>query len=65
MRSAAEFGACQARAQSTGACRSNQKYRWRVEARAASVESHISSVGRSVVEEAIMVACGGAWHGFR
>ena len=38
----------------TGAWRSTQKSRWRVEARATSVESHISSVGRSVVEEAFM-----------
>ena len=30
MTSAAEFGACQARAQSTGAWRSSQKSRWRV-----------------------------------
>ena len=29
---------------------------WRVEARATSVESHISSVGRSVVEVAFMAA---------
>ena len=78
MTSVAEFGACQARAQSTGAWRSSQKSRWRVGARATSVESHISSVGRSVVDEAIMAACvhkhdlevresearGGAWHGF-
>ena len=40
----------------TGAWRSSQKSRWRVEARAASFESHISSVGRSVVEEAFMAA---------
>ena len=39
----------------TGAWRSNQKSRWRVEAHATSVESHISSVGRSVVDEAVMV----------
>ena len=56
MTSAAEFGACQACAQSTSVWRSSQKSRWRVEARATSVESHISSVGRSVVEEAVMVA---------
>ena len=50
-----------------------------MEACATSVESHISSVGRSVVDEAIMAACvhkhdlevresearGGAWHCFR
>ena len=56
MTSAAEFSACQARAQSTGEWRSSQKSKWRVETRAASVESHISSVGRSMVEEAIMAA---------
>ena len=28
-----------------------------MEARATSVESHISSVGRSVVDEAVMAAC--------
>ena len=56
MMSAAEFGACQARAQSTDAWRSSQKFRWRVEARATSIESHISSVGRSVVDEAVMAA---------
>ena len=53
---AAKFGACQARAQSTGTWKSSQKSRWRVEACATSVESHISSVGRSVVDEAIMAA---------
>ena len=56
MTSAAEFGACQARAQSTSAWRSGQKSRWRVEARATSFECHFSSVGRSVVSEAFMVA---------
>ena len=40
----------------TDAWRSSQKSRWPVEARATSVESHISSVGRSVVDEAVMVA---------
>ena len=40
----------------TGVWRSSQKSRWRVEARATSVESHISSVGRSVVDEAVMAA---------
>ena len=40
----------------TGAWRSSQKSRWCVEARATSIESHISSVGRSVVDEAVMVA---------
>ena len=40
----------------TGAWRSSQKSRWRVEARATSVESHISLVGRSVVDEAVMAA---------
>ena len=62
----------------TGAWRSSQKSRWHVEAHATSVESHISSVGRSVVDEAVMAACvhkhdlevresevrGGTWHGF-
>ena len=56
MTSAADFGACQARAQSTGAWRSSQKSRWRVEARAASFECHFSSVDRSVVGEAVMAA---------
>ena len=56
MTSAAEFGACQARAQFTGAWRSSHKSRWRVEARATSVESHISSVSRSVVGKAVMAA---------
>ena len=37
-----------------GAWRSNQKSRWHVEARATSVESHISSVGKSVVDKAVM-----------
>ena len=41
----------------TGTWRRNQKPRWRVEARATSFESHISSVGRSVVGEAVMAAC--------
>ena len=40
----------------TGAWKSSQKSRWRVEAHATSVESHISSVGRSVVDEAVMAA---------
>ena len=40
----------------TGEWRSSQKSKWRVEARATSVESHISSVGRSVVDEAVMAA---------
>ena len=40
----------------TDAWRSSQKSRWRVEARATSVESHISSVGRSVVDVAVMAA---------
>ena len=63
----------------TDAWRSSQKSRWRVEACATSVESHISLVSRSVVDEAVMVARvyehdlevreseaarGGAWHGF-
>ena len=50
------IGAWQEHAMFTGAWRSNQKSRWRVEARATSVESHISSVGRSVVDEAVMAA---------
>ena len=50
-------GAWQERGMFTGAWRSSQKSRWRVEARATSVESHISSVGRSVVDEAVMAAC--------
>ena len=57
MTSAVEFDACQACAQSTGTWRSSQKSRWRVEARAASVESHISSIGRSVVEEVVLATC--------
>ena len=40
----------------TSAWRSSQKSRWRVEARVTSVEGHISSVGRSVVDEAVMAA---------
>ena len=41
----------------TGAWRSSQKSRWRVVVRATSVESHISSIGRSVVDKAFLVAC--------
>ena len=41
----------------TGAWRSSHKSKWCVEARATSVESHISSIGRSVVDEAVMAAC--------
>ena len=40
----------------TGAWRRRQKPRRCVEARATTFESHISSVGRSVVGEAVMVA---------
>ena len=40
----------------TNAWRSSQKPRWRLEACATSVESHISSVGKSVVYEAVMAA---------
>ena len=40
----------------TGEWRSSQKSKWRVEACATSVESHISLVSRSVVDEAVMVA---------
>ena len=50
------IGAWKERAMFTGAWRSSQKSRWRMEARATSVESHISSVGRSVVDEAVMAA---------
>ena len=50
-------GAWQEHGMFTSAWRSSQKSRWRVEARATSVESHISSVGRSVVDEAVMAAC--------
>ena len=48
------IGAWEECAMFIGAWRSSQKSRWRVEARATSVESHISSVGRSVVEEVVM-----------
>ena len=78
MTSVADFGVWEEHAMFTGTWRSSQKSRWHVEARTTSVESHISSVGRSVVDEAIMAACvhkhdlevresearGGAWHGF-
>ena len=37
-----------------GAWRRSQKPRWSVEARVTAVESHISSVGKSVVDEAVM-----------
>ena len=50
------IGAWQERAMFTSAWRSSQKSRWHVEARATSVESHISSVGKSVVDEVIMAA---------
>ena len=40
----------------TGVWRSSQKSRWRVGARATSVEIHISSVGRSMVDDAVMAA---------
>ena len=40
----------------TNAWRSSQKPRWRLEACATSVESHISFVGKSVVYEAVMAA---------
>ena len=46
------FGAWQERAMFTGTWRKSQKSKWRVEVRATSVESHISSVGRSVVNMA-------------
>ena len=50
------FGTWEERAMFTNAWRSSQKSRWRVEARATLVGSHISSVGRSVVDEAVMAA---------
>ena len=50
------IGAWEERAMFTGAWRSSQKSRWHMEARATSVESHISSVGRLVVDEVVMVA---------
>ena len=50
------IGAWEERAMFTGAWRSSQKSRWCVEAHATSVESHISSVSRSVVDKAIMAA---------
>ena len=56
MTSTADFGVWEERAMFTGAWRSSQKSRWHVEARATSVESHISSVGRLVVDEVVMVA---------
>ena len=56
MTSVADFGAWQERAMFIDAWRSSQKSRWRVEARATSVESHISSVGRSVVNNTVMAA---------
>ena len=56
MTSAANFGAWQEHAMFTNAWRSSQKPRWRLEACATSVESHISSVGKSVVYEAVMAA---------
>ena len=50
------IGAWEERAMFTGAWRSSQKSRWRLEACATSIEGHISSVGRSVVNEAVMAA---------
>ena len=50
------IGAWQEHAMFTNAWRSSQKPRWRLEACATSVESHISSVGKSVVYEAVMAA---------
>ena len=49
---AAVFVAWLERAMFIGAWRRSQKPRWRVEACATSVVSHISSVGRSVVNMA-------------
>ena len=40
----------------TGVWRSSQKSRWRMGARATLVESHISLVGRSVIDKAVMAA---------
>ena len=40
-----------------GVWRRSQKSMWCMEARAISVESHISSVGRSVVDMADRTAC--------
>ena len=51
-----KIGVWEERAMFISAWRSSQKSRWRVEARATSVESHISSVGRLVVDEAVMAA---------
>ena len=51
-----KIGMWEERAMFISAWRSSQKSRWRVEARATSVESHISSVGRLVVDEAVMAA---------
>ena len=65
MNSAAVFGAWQECTMFTGAWRRSQKPRWRVEARATAVESHISSVGRLVVDMAdrrARVANGWATH---
>ena len=50
------IGAWQEHAMFTGAWRSSQKPKWRLEAHATSVESHISFVGRLVVYEAVMAA---------
>ena len=52
-----KIGMWEERAMFISAWRSSQKSRWRVEACATSVESHISSVGRSVVDEAVIAAC--------
>ena len=52
MTSAVVFGAWLERAMFTGAWRRSQKPRWHVEARATAVESHISFIGRSVVDMA-------------
>ena len=52
MTSTAVFGAWQERAMFFGAWRRSQKPRWSVEARVTAVESHISSVGKSVVDMA-------------
>ena len=52
MTSAVVFGMWQERAMFTGAWRRSQKPKWSVEACVTVVESHISSVGRSVVDMA-------------
>ena len=65
MTSAVVFDAWQERVMFIGAWRRSQKPRWSVEARVTAVESHISSVGKSVVDMAdrrMCVANGWATH---